>query len=570
MAVAILDALGSVEDNNTCPVVPSAGSDRYWIIGATRDGALTANATIVVSGTTDTTFDLIASVTAGTEDVAIYGCKDADFGTNPSTANGDLNTIATGSAACRVFSVVFSGVDQTTPFTNTEDVGWSVDNSESGQECPFTLDEVADGYGVVAAGCSRTGADTDWLLAGSYVHGAASPYEDSAESSVYATKAITSTVSTVLTTFDSQAASQKVGVVAVMLLPATSGDKTIAVPVGSIVLAGKIASILQPVLISVPVGSLTLSSDAPEVVAPVAVDVPKLSLVLSGKIPTLDHTAHHIRAPPTASLALAADAPTILQPVTVSVPSGTLTLDGKQPQVVAPVVTDVPVGSLTLSGQSLTVLQPVAIDTPVGSLTLSGKVPVVLSDQTVEPPVGSLSLSGQGVTVLQPVTTEPGTLNLSLSGKVPTVLQPVTISVPSGSLSLSGQSLTVLQPVTVSPGTLGLSLSGQIPVVAVSDNQDNTPLPGTLALSLSGKVPVVVVSDDQDSVPAPGTLSLTLAGQVPVVLQPAVINTPVGSLSLSGQTPVVCINNPEITSVNADAAWTDGDTDLEIVGINLI
>jgi len=41
----------------------------------------------------------------------------------------------------------------------------------------------------------------------------------------------------------------------------------------------------------------------------------------------------------------------------------------------------------------------------------------------------------------------------------------------------------------------------------------------------------------------------------------------IGSLTITGLLPLI---PPSITSVNADVAWADGDTDLEIVGTNLI
>ncbi len=230
MPVGILNAVTVVQDNNTNPVAPSAGTDRYWVIAVMVENDMaTSSSTLTVSGDTDTTLNLIGYANAGTMRVAMWGCLDADFGTNPSTSNGSLSWSGTmpGSGGLYTLGVIFDGVDQTTPFTNTEDDGWSVDSTNNTENCPFTLDEIIDGIGIAFACCSKVSGVT-WTLAGGYSHVTGSPWPKG--SSTYymaATKTITSTSLNQTHTFTTDLTGDKTGTAALMMLPAGGGGGSI-------------------------------------------------------------------------------------------------------------------------------------------------------------------------------------------------------------------------------------------------------------------------------------------------------------------------------------------------------
>jgi len=234
MAVSILDAILSTPDNNTNQMVPSAGTDRYWVIACNREGAVSGNATITVDGTVPTVFDLICwNGSAASGEVSIYGCKDADIGSGISTSNGSLETIATSSNDCRVYNMVFQGVDQTTPYTNIEDDGWSIFDDASGQNLLFTLDETVDAMGIAIGGTSAN--PTTWILDNGYTHEASSPYTgDINWETIITSKTISSESLGQLTTFDNGSSGVRLGLAAIMLLPAGGGgtNTDILIPTG--------------------------------------------------------------------------------------------------------------------------------------------------------------------------------------------------------------------------------------------------------------------------------------------------------------------------------------------------
>jgi len=222
VAVGVLVTASGVGDNNTPPVVPSAGTDRYWLIAVMKSGTWTnIPSTVIVAGTTSTTLNLIASNNANKQKSALYGCKDADFGTSPTSGNGDLTYNADGdtpsSTNIVVAGIVCDGVDQTTPFTDQINVGWDTDSTGPSTDFSFTLDEVDNGAGV--AFCSDDNASAAYVLTdNSYAKQGDGPWTQSTNCSAEcASKLITSTVSTVTTTLT--AGSDDKGTLAIMLLP---------------------------------------------------------------------------------------------------------------------------------------------------------------------------------------------------------------------------------------------------------------------------------------------------------------------------------------------------------------
>ena len=167
MSVTLLNAPVGIGDNNSNPVAPSAGVDRYWRITVFIENQwATVPSTITVDGTVPTVLTLIDEFDGPTFHVATYGCKDADFGTDISVADGSLTYNVDGDSPPAsntvVIGEVFAGVDQTTPFVDTDGVGRSLTSANNTQNCISTVDEVNDGYGSIHVACSKTG--TTWDL----------------------------------------------------------------------------------------------------------------------------------------------------------------------------------------------------------------------------------------------------------------------------------------------------------------------------------------------------------------------------------------------------------------------
>lgn len=235
MAVTVLADASGVGDNNTNPLAPptSGTGERYWLICVKTEGSgfgASVPSDITVSGTTPTTLGLITSINGATMDAALYGCLDADIGTNPSTANGSLTYNADGttpgSTNVVVMGIVLDGVDQATPYTNVEDDGWSRDSTNSTQNCPFTLDEIIDGLGVAFVACSKT--STAWTLTdnGYAANGLGQWVQGTNTSGNCATKSITATALNQTTTFTSGSAGNKTSTMAIMLLSTPPVDTT--------------------------------------------------------------------------------------------------------------------------------------------------------------------------------------------------------------------------------------------------------------------------------------------------------------------------------------------------------
>ncbi len=236
MATSVLNAAVGIGDNNTNPVVPFAGTGgRVWLQFVTEEGGAFGTAfpsTAAVAGDTNTTFNLLASVSdpATTMSSALYYCLDADIGINPSTLNGSLTYNADGntpnSSTTVVVSIVLDGASQTSPFTNVEDDGWSVDSTNSTENCPFTLDELVDAVGVGFVSCSKTG--TTWTLTdnGYAASGSGQWAAGTNTSANCATKVISSQALNQLTTFTSGLAGDKVSTIGVMVTSTPPVDVT--------------------------------------------------------------------------------------------------------------------------------------------------------------------------------------------------------------------------------------------------------------------------------------------------------------------------------------------------------
>lgn len=225
MSVTVLNTAVGVSDNNTAPVVPSAGVDRYWRISLIyKNSAWASQPTqIQVAGDTTTTLDRINSFVGTSFVVLTFGCNDAAIGTNPSTANGDLTNVDGAMPSTTniiIVSEVLQGVDQTTPFTDTVDVGWDAANQISTEDCTFTLNEIAGAYSSVHVASSGTA--TTWNLAvNGYSPNGLGPWSNSTRLQAFVGgKAVATTSNGVTTTFTSGVPAEDTVTMAIMFLPA--------------------------------------------------------------------------------------------------------------------------------------------------------------------------------------------------------------------------------------------------------------------------------------------------------------------------------------------------------------
>jgi len=226
MPVTILDPAVGVGDNNTNPINPSAGTDRGYALAVFREGAWADVAlTLTAAGDTDATLTRIATLQGPTFRIGLYLAIDADMGENLSTANGSL-TYSSGTPASSSIVVVgatVQGLHQTTPYTDTEDIGWSLDATNNTEDCPFTLDATVDALGLAFFACSKT--NTTWTITdnGYAASGSGQWTNSTATAANAAAKEILTQVLAQLTTFTSGLSSDKTATAAIMLLPADSG-----------------------------------------------------------------------------------------------------------------------------------------------------------------------------------------------------------------------------------------------------------------------------------------------------------------------------------------------------------
>jgi hypothetical protein len=312
--------------------------------------------------------------------------------------------------------------------------------------------------------------------------------------------------------------------------PAPGAGNTIAVPAGTLTLAGQTPTVATTAhqYIAVPAGALTVTGFAPTVTVSnhQTVAVPAGTLALTANAPTVAVSNNQAVAVPAGTLALTANAPTVAvsDHKTISVPTGTLTLTGIAPAVVttAHQYVDVPAGAVTLTGFAPTVQVGgnVTVDVPAAAITLTGFAPTVATTahNYIAVPAAALTLSGFAPTVqngANHVIDVPAGA-LSLTGFAPTVVQTAHqyVAVPAGALTLTAFAPTVVssdqQTVSVPAGTL--SLTGFAPTVVVGTVID---IPAGV-ITLTGLAPQIVSTGGQYiAVPA---ATVTLTGYAPTVL----------------------------------------------------
>ena len=85
----------------------------------------------------------------------------------------------------------------------------------------------------------------------------------------------------------------------------TTSDNVVEEPgTGALTLAGEIPDPLTNHIIGVPIGSISITGETPVTLVSITIAPDVGAVALTGILPTLDQTAHHIRAPPVGSIAL--------------------------------------------------------------------------------------------------------------------------------------------------------------------------------------------------------------------------------------------------------------------------
>ncbi len=336
----------------------------------------------------------------------------------------------------------------------------------------------------------------------------------------------------------------------------TGTNTDIAVPAGSLTLAGADPSLRYDFVIDVPSGSLALSGQAPNAAIGGALPVPVGALALTGEAPAA--SIGYGLPVPVGALAFTGEAPTLSETsnTTLAIPAGALTLAGGYNGVAFPgaetgalvfagqaptvsvlsgVILNPPAGALTIAGNAPTLQYDIGRAIPAGALTFAGQAPNASIGYMRPVPAGALTLAGTNVSI---AFIDPGWGVLTLQGYAPTLDivaggSNVTIDVPVGALTLTGQAAVASIGIGRAADVGTLTFAGQAPVASVAYL---LPIPAG-ALTLSGQAPAAVGTGAVQ----PGAATLTLAGQAANVKLDLVIATPVGALTLTGQAPVASV-----------------------------
>jgi len=357
-----------------------------------------------------------------------------------------------------------------------------------------------------------------------------------------------------------------VGSVAHIALPTTVGlvlDTDTLEPIGSVgnvaipaidelVLASDAITIQHNRIADVPVGALVLSGKLPVIPAEGVVEVPTgslniwkyIGLKLDGFPPTATVSgAAKTADPTTGALVLdGSNVPTLNVTALPAVGSLALGVAGLDPSaIVANLREPSTIGLALASDAGESVVGHVSVPSVVG-LALSGKQPTLgPSDNPEIPAKVALALAGIApVTVVGHVTT-PSTIGLVLSGQ--TLIDATDIEVGIGSLVISGQSVNLKGVVEPQTGSIniykytGLKLDGIPP--SLLHNRVSLPTTGSCVFASDPLERFVSGGSNETVLPATATLvlaSAVISAPIAIPVSPAKVG-----LSLSGKLPVTSI-----------------------------
>lgn len=213
-------ALGTLQNDLTGGDIssPPAGSNRFLIVSDIYE----TNGTDTVSAVTvggQSPVAIIQKVDT-TMDKFVYLFNEAQIAAMSGTAIVRTG-ISPGSSWITSWQF-FQDVDQNTPYTSTQEVGYDIDSQNSTGTQTYTLDEVENGLGVVIAGDSKTTGT--WGFNGGYSQlGSTIDDTGTACSAVWATKAVSANASAVSTNITNSLTGDKMCMFAIMLLPDGGG-----------------------------------------------------------------------------------------------------------------------------------------------------------------------------------------------------------------------------------------------------------------------------------------------------------------------------------------------------------
>lgn len=194
----------------------------------------------------------------------------------------------------------------------------------------------------------------------------------------------------------------------------------LAVPAGALAFTGltPTLSVTSANSIAVPAGSLAFSSTAPQPVINQPIAVPAGSLVLAGQYVAIAFGGELAAG----QLTFTGYAPsiTIGGSLTFAMPAGSLAWTGRAPTVDAGGAISIPAGSLAFTSSAPTMDWGVGV--PVGSLAFTGQAPVSSVRMNIDLPAGSLVLAGQTITIDAPKALAIAAGVLAFTGQALTVL----------------------------------------------------------------------------------------------------------------------------------------------------
>ena len=322
------------------------------------------------------------------------------------------------------------------------------------------------------------------------------------------------------------------------------GGASIAVPLGTLVITGKVPTVATPVNVNIPLATLVITGKVPTASSSTVVDIPVGTLVITGKVPDIEWSG-------SADIPLATLVITGLVPIpgwsgSANIPLATLVITSYVPTVATPVDVPVPLATLVITGLVPTADIQSDVTVPVGTLVITGHVPTVvgIAGANITVPLGTLVITG-----LVPIVGWSGGMTvpvgtLVITGHVPTVVgvAGTDISVPVGTLVITG-----LVPV---PGWSGsadiplatLVITAYIPLVGWSGD---TAVP-LATLFITGLVPTAVATANAFvDVPVAG---LTITGLVPTIAAGAGADViiPLALLVITGYAPIPSVPIPTV------------------------
>lgn len=226
-----------------------------------------------------------------------------------------------------------------------------------------------------------------------------------------------------------------------VLEESVGGGVDIAVPLGTIAMAGLLPTVASGKNVVVPLATISLSDLVPAVGTGALVDAPLDALTLSDLVPAVATGGGAIV--PLAAISISDLLPSVAAGASVAVPLDTITLSDLVPAVGTGVQIVVPLNNIVMSGFAPEILFGITVTVPLDTVALTGLIPDVGAGKNVLVPLATLSVNGlapavgTSALVLVPADT------ITISGLVPGVATGGGALVPLGTITMSGHVPTI-------------------------------------------------------------------------------------------------------------------------------